>query len=329
MPGWLGHIVLLSLANSSESGEGFPLLWHQRGSRPDIRAPQCLPAFYYIMQSLSASPPTSSSPHGSLQQSQLSQVVCSLLLACEQWLQQHTTAHQQPEPQEAAAPQHDEAARWRNRALRSITASAAAAIGGGGSAASSPAVDVHLPGLWLPRQCWQPLLGSTATTSASSTASPSSCRAIWQALLPGPPQQPHPTTSQGLGPHGPPLPANSSWGCSADPPATLSYSDVSELVQHSRHLHKLQQLLLQYAVESQAAPCLLDLLLQCCQQLQPGATAQPVSGSAVAGSQVTHDRCCALYRLVYALTSGPPKQGGLGPGCQLAVETEATDEQQG
>jgi len=153
---------------------------------------------------------------------------------------------------------------------------------------------------------------------------------MWEALLPGPPLQPHPTSlGHGLGAHGPALPATSSRGCYADPPATINYSDVSELVQHSRHLHKVQQLLLQYAVESQAAPRLLDLLLRCCQQLQPGATAQPVSGLAVAGSEVTHDRCCALYRLVYALTSGPPKQRGLGPGCQLAVETQVRDEQQG
>lgn len=101
----------------------------------------------------------------------------------------------------------------------------------------------------------------------------------------------------------------------------LTYSDVAEVVQHSRQLQKIQQLSLQLAVESQAAPSLLNVLLQCCQQLQ-----QQAAAGTVGDESVTHDRCCALYRLLCALTAGPIKERGLGVGCQLAVEVEVTDD---
>jgi hypothetical protein len=80
---------------------------------------------------------------------------------------------------------------------------------------------------------------------------------------------------------------------------------------------------LQLAVESQPAPRLLHMLLQCCQQLQQHTAA----GSGPAGSgSVSHDCCCALYRLACALAAGPVKERGLGAGCQLAVEAEVPDD---
>jgi hypothetical protein len=106
----------------------------------------------------------------------------------------------------------------------------------------------------------------------------------------------------------------------------LTYSHMSEMVQHSRQLQKLQQLLLQLAVESQSTPRLLALLLLCCRQLQPCDAAPQAQQHRASGSgAITLDRCCALYRLVSALTAGPVKERGLGVGCQVAVEAEVHD----
>jgi hypothetical protein len=104
----------------------------------------------------------------------------------------------------------------------------------------------------------------------------------------------------------------------AGTPVVLTYSDVSEVVSYSRQVQKLQQLLLQYAVESAAMPKLLELLLQCCQGLQMQA-AHAAAAPAADGVSVTHDRRCALYRLLYTLAAGPVSKRGLGAACQLAV----------
>jgi hypothetical protein len=79
-------------------------------------------------------------------------------------------------------------------------------------------------------------------------------------------------------------------------------------------------------VELQSAPRLLALLLQCCQQLRPGNPAPHAQQRGAPGSgDITLDRCCALYRLVSALTAGHVKERGLGAGCQVAVEAEVHD----
>lgn len=260
---------------------------------------------------------------------QLKHTVPVLLQQCEQWLQAHnpTAQRQQQSSTDITAEQHAEVVRWRNRALRSIAATASTATAAGGHAAGGHAAGQHPGvrpkanpeptafasagtcskrrqphGLWLPDHCFDALNRSLAAQPhqpGNSTQS-SSRRASWKVLL----LQPSVTQQQQQQP-------------------VLTYSEVSDVMQYSRQLQKIQQLLLQLAVESQAAPQLLQLLLQCCQQLQQQQAAARRAGSK---SSVTHDRCCALYRLLCAMAAGPVKQRGLGTGCQLAVEAELPDD---
>jgi hypothetical protein len=181
--------------------------------------------------------------------------------------------------------------------------------------------------LWLPQHCWEPLCGSIGGLTGHQLG--------WQVLLAqqragvpqqrgGVPQQQQ--QQQALGVHGQQQQHRASAQPTAASPAALIYDDVSEVVCYSRQVQKLQQLLLQYAVESAAVPKLLELLLQCCQQLhmQPAAAATMPSA---AGGSVTHDRCCALYRLLYTLAAGPVSKRGLGAACQLAVVEQDPEHQ--
>lgn len=218
--------------------------------------------------------------------SRLAQAVPELLAQCDHWLQSRQPAAQSSVCQAAQQQQqHAEVVRFRNRVLRSLTAAASGSCSQPLSTtqAGTP-TRLKLPGLWLPGTFFDPL-GSQQQQGCSDRAQSGSGGSSWQ------------------GPY-----------------LTTTYSQVSEVVQHSKQLHKVQHLLLQLAVESQAAPQLLQLLLRCCQQLQPPHAAQH-SSAAVGVEGGRHvERCCALYRLVYAVTSGPVKQRGLGSGVQLAVE---------
>lgn len=147
--------------------------------------------------------------------------------------------------------------------------------------APPPVCAMQPPGLWLPQDCWQPL--SRGSDSGLG----------WQSAL---------------------LPCQPSSGL-----MQLCYADVSELVQHSRQLQQIQQLLLQLAVESTAAPTLIELLLRGCMDAQRSSTR---SSTAPSGARWTPERCCALYRLVSALAAGPVKQRGLGASVQLAEEQQ-------
>lgn len=191
-----------------------------------------------------------------------------------------------------------------------------------GAEAAKPA------GLWLPQCCCEPLHISTGPQQRQTGRAPSS--SCWKVLLPQPAPCAQHSPELAAGQHHPSNSCGSTGsGDAISSPrhgAVLTYSHVSEMVQHSRQLQKLQQLLLQLAVESQAAPRLLVLLLQCCQQLQTGDAAPQAQQPRAPGSDViTLDRCCALYRLVSALTAGPVKERGLGAGCQVAVEAEVHD----
>ena len=264
--------------------------------------------------------------------SQLADAVPALLQQCELRLQAHrqapqpggqagTADMQQQQQQQLQA----EAVRWRNRALRSITASAAANTSAAAAAAAAAGLypaDVmsagSVAGLWLPQHCWEPLCGSIGGLPGHQLG--------WQVLLPqqrgGVPQQ----QQQAQGVHGQQQQQRASAQPTAASPAVLTYGDVSEVVCYSRQVQKLQQLLLQYAVESTAVPKLLELLLQCCQQLHMQPAAAAAVPTAVGGS-VTHDRCCALYRLLYTLAAGPVSKRGLGAACQLAVVEQDPEDQ--
>lgn len=223
--------------------------------------------------------------------------------------------------------------------MRSLTASAAAST----SAAAGPRQADSLSaaavaGLWLPQHSWDPL--------ASSVGGPPGHQPGWQVLLPQQSAAAGQKQQQGQGVHAQRQPSAgrplASVGAShanviegggggnlpcAGAPAVLTYSQVSEVVSYSRQLQKLQQLLLQFAVESVAVPRLLELLLQCCQGLHLQAAPAGVAAPSAAGTSVTHDRCCALYRLLYALAAGPVSKRGLGAACQLAVvEQEAPED---
>jgi hypothetical protein len=113
-------------------------------------------------------------------------------------------------------------------------------------------------------------------------------------------------------------------------PVALCYKELQELLQHSRNMQKLQQLLLQLHVEQRLAPKLMECLLKGCLQLHK---APPTSGPQqqqqemrqVAAADVLQERCLALYRLLHFLTAAAVKQRGLTASCHIA-EAEVVED---
>jgi exonuclease VII large subunit len=117
----------------------------------------------------------------------------------------------------------------------------------------------------------------------------------------------------------------------------LCYRDPQELLQHSRHVQKLQQLLLQLHVEQRLAPKLMECLLKACLQLhKPDQQQQQqqqeqrlqqrqVARHGAAAADVLQERCLALYRLLHFLTAAAVKQRGLSASCHIA-EAEVVED---
>lgn len=255
---------------------------------------------------------------------------------CQHWLNQHAAQQQQqcdptisnqqqlksPDLQSNTEPQLGDVLRWRNRCLRSILSAAksfetdqSAAAGARGALAATsadqqPAAAVQA-GLW-PIDCWKPLVQATAgsnNVTSNTSSSGSEVQRLQQILLPGwqAQQQRARVGGQDI--------------ASPSRLPMLYYADVQELIQHCRHLQKLQQLLLHQHIEAELAPRLIQCLVDGCKQLsQPDikTNEQQCQGWNV-------ERGLALYRLLYALTAAPAKRRGLGGGCHV-VEKQVLDD---
>lgn len=292
----------------------------------------------------------------------LQHMIGSIFQQCQHWLKQHDSRQQEHQQQQqrqhgpCSAPtgaqladpdcKLQDALRWRNRCLRSILSTTRIVEAGtldepGHSsccrhlqvAAAAPAA-----GIWLPEECWQPL-GQTAAEAAaasSSNASSSQAQRAWHRLLPSWPllhQQclaTDGTTSQ--------LQAGSGGNEGLRLPA-LCYSEVQGLVQHSRHLQKLQKLLLHQHVEAQLAPHLMQCLSTECQALWQNSISYPsqpkkedkrqlqqnASSTSAIGAAKHLERCLCLYRLLHSLLAAPSKRRGLGGGCHFVQHETLED----
>jgi hypothetical protein len=119
-------------------------------------------------------------------------------------------------------------------------------------------------------------------------------------------------------------------------PVTLCYTELQELLQHSRNMQKLQQLLLQLHVEQRLAPKFMECLLKGCLQLHKAPTSSGPQQQQqqqelrqaqrqAPASDVLQERCLALYRLLHFLTAAAVKQRGLTASCHFA-EAEVVED---
>jgi hypothetical protein len=246
---------------------------------------------------------------------------------CQQWLQDHSTQ----QPQALGQDLLPAAVRWRNRCMRSILAATTTTAAERSSAAGAPAgCGSGQLAAWLPKPCWQPLPALNAAGAAGGAGAGDAAAAAaerggnWSVLSPAWQLQQQPAellASIGRSTAGP-----SSSSSSVQLPVVLWYKELQELLQHSRNMQKLQQLLLQLHVEQRLAPKLMECLLKGCLQLH---NPQPSSGPQqqqeqrraqvqVPATEVLQERCLALYRLLHFLTAAAVKQRGLTASCHIA-----------
>lgn len=289
-------------------------------------------------------------------------VIKSILHQCQQWLQEHARQQQEQLQQQQSAPDtpavgaqtaktdsgFQDLVRWHNRCLRSILATVKSGEAAGKSADISTGRHLQVApaevGFWLPEVCWQPVrqpAGHTEAQAAQSTNSNRQAGTVWQTMLPSWQTQQYSCAAgvtAGAGTAG----YYASRGGSAMPRlAVLQYCGVQQLTQHTRHLQKLQQLLLHQHVEAQLAPAIMQCLLTECQglglersckfrsqqehkegerQLQQDTLATTTTNFAV-----HQERFLYLYRLLHCLVASAATRRGLGGICHL-VEHAAVDD---
>lgn len=270
----------------------------------------------------------------------LQPLLAAVLQECQGWLQQqqHTLqlqgtalsapmSHCQTNSRKSRGvdTQLQDTIRWKNRCMRGVLSAALAEIASSaeaaGSGTSSTGSFVTLPGVWLPQQCWQPLLQAAQQLRD---------HAPWSVMLPSSShvQQQQRHQNKQLYVHGDASGAaahHAAWSVT-----TLCYHEVQEPVQHSRQLQKLQQLLLQLHIEAHLAPRLLQCLQDGCRQLPQGTrqnlhAVQRRSEQSAVLPAISMEQCLALYRLLYALTATAPKSRGLAGGCHI-VQKEVVED---
>jgi hypothetical protein len=247
----------------------------------------------------------------------------------QQWLQEHAMQQQQPACHEVL----ESAVRWRNRCMRSVLAAAATtAAEGAGAAGTAACIGSGQLAVWLPEPCWQPLhalhtAGAGDTGAAAATVCSS---ASWRMLSPAWQLQQQPDDMLvGIQRNA----ASSS--SSVQPLVVLCYRELQELLQHSRNVQKLQQLLLQLHVEQRLTPKLMECLLKGCLQLHKAAPDEQQQQQDLqqqrqvarhrGAADVLQERCLALYRLLHFLTAAAVKQRGLTGSCHIS-EAEVVED---